>query len=457
MALLAGATFGFVVLAGLGAVRAGTAWEDLRDDGRGEDLLLDVPTIDSAREVTDRASRLEGVSAAAPIAYSYLVPDGRQEDFFGGVILRLGSGATGVWNPRLLRGRAADPGKADEVVVNREFVSVSGLDLGARFDLVDPLGLIRQRVTITGIGVLPVDFTFGAAAPLAFPTTALTEAWSAELHELESELGPEVVGAAVAIVGDDGVDVDALVGRVHDGLPPTEVKFVNRASSSSALVVDTLKLQRDGYIALTVVAGLASVATIGLLFAGVARIRPDDVTALRATGLGPRDLRRAVQLPGLVVVLLGTCGALGITLLFEDLVPSGLAERVGSSRTVDVEPAVLAVAALLVAVVLGALVSAAALRPQRPRPAASARRRVPGLLGRPTIGLGLRSATGSLAPFGARRALAALMTVAVGVIGISAVGVVVAVAGSAARASTASRQVHGRPPVHLRRPHRGTS
>jgi ABC-type antimicrobial peptide transport system permease subunit len=427
VAVLAAASFGVVVLASLGAVRAGTAWEDLRARGRGEDLLIDVPSIDVARQLATATAQVDGVASVAPLAYSYLVPEGRREDFFGGVILPLGPGALDtLWRPVLIAGRAAAQDASDEVVVNQDFVDVTGLDVGGEFVLVDPLGLISQTMTISGIGVLPVDFTFGAAAPLAYPTTTFTRKWESRLHELEAAAGPEVLGSSVAVAGASGVSVDELAARLTDRLPSAQVKSVNTASSTAALVVDTVDLQRNGYAVLALASGLAALSMIALLFAGVTRLRPAETLALRAVGFGRRELALAICLPGLFVILIGTIGAIGAAVLFEGLVPTGLAERIGAGRQLGDDVGFLALSAVCVAMILGTLVAAVAQRSTHvARADPPSRRRAQALLRWPALALGLRYATGGLTRAGRRQAAAALLTVAVATTGISAVAVIV--------------------------------
>ena len=373
------------------------------------------------------SAAIEGVESAVPLAYSYLVPDGRQEDFFGGVILPLAPGALDeVWRPVVIDGRAPAQRAVDEIVVNQGFVDVTGLGVGDRFVLVDPLGLIHQPMRITGIGVLTTDFTFGAGAPLGYPTFAFTTAWGTELHELEASAGTEVVGSAVAIVGEEDVITEDLAARVGDQLPRDQVRVVNAASLSSALVVDTLALQRDGYAALAATSGSGRLAMIALLFASITRLQPVEVVALRALGFRRRELELRVLLLGVVVVIMGSVGAIGLAVAVEDAVPTGLAARAGAGRGFAEDRPVLALTALGLVAALGAMVAAVAsrsTRPSRSDPSTSARGR--SLMRWPALALGLRFATGGGIKTARRQAVAALVTVFIVTLGISAVAVVV--------------------------------
>lgn len=137
-------------------------------------------SIDAAPDLAIQAERVPGVARAAPAADGYLVPEGRLEDFYGGVILPLVPGALDdFWRPVLTAGRQADRERSTRWSSTSCSVSIAELGVGDRFVLVDPLGLIRQPVTIVGFGVFPNDFTFGAGSPLDYPTDAFARAGTA--------------------------------------------------------------------------------------------------------------------------------------------------------------------------------------------------------------------------------------------------------------------------------------
>jgi hypothetical protein len=125
-------------------------------------------------------------------------------------------------------------------------VEASGRGIGDEVVLVDPFHLIEQKLTIVGTSVMPVDFTFGAGSPLAFPTPAFTRRWSTELRAIERQGGRDVLGGAVLVRGRQGSDSERLAARVVRASDPGEIAGVNTVASKSALVVDTLEFQRDG-------------------------------------------------------------------------------------------------------------------------------------------------------------------------------------------------------------------
>ncbi|HVF14422.1 MAG TPA: hypothetical protein VM942_07465, partial [Acidimicrobiales bacterium] len=423
VAVLAAVSCGFVLLAGLGARRSGSAWEHLRQQARAEDVLLDTPSLDSARDLAQRASGVSGVDRAAAGAYGYLVPEGRLEDFYGGVVMPLTPGALGEFQrPVLTSGRRADPARADEVVVNALFLEVAGVALGDRLTLVDGLGLIHQPVTIVGVGVLPIDFTYGAGAPLAYPTDGFVERWEGELQTMEAA---DTFSPFVAIAAGDAVDAAELGARLDESLPADLVIGVNDAETGAAVVVDTLDLLRKAYLAVALVGGLAGLLILGLILSRVVRLQPAERVALSALGLSPRQLRWAVTLPGAVVAVVGAAGAGLLTRLGHAAVPTGVAGHIDSGRGVAADAGFLLVGALVAGGALLALVAVAA------RPPLPARDR-PGEIGAgsllwrwPAVGAGLRAATGGLASAGRRQAAAAFAAVAIATAGISAVAVVV--------------------------------
>jgi hypothetical protein len=109
VATLAAGAVGFVLLAGLGARRADTAWDRLRAHARDDDVLLDTGSVADARALTRSLRSTRGVAETAAVAYAYLVPKGRLEDFYGGTILAFSPGAFDtVWRPALTVGQRRD-------------------------------------------------------------------------------------------------------------------------------------------------------------------------------------------------------------------------------------------------------------------------------------------------------------------------------------------------------------
>ena len=426
VAVVAVGALGFVMLAALGMFRAGTAWDRLRGQTRAEDVFVDATTIAAAESLTRELGEVGGVEHTATIAYSYLVPNGRVEDFFGGAILAFDRGALDeIWRPVVLDGRLPDPARPDEVVVNRSYLEASGADLGSEIELVDPIGLIRQPVTIVGVGVLPVDFTFGAGSPLAFTTPAFTEQWAMALAELEDQGGTDILGGGTLVRAEPGVDPDDLSARLVDAARPGEVGGVTVAASSAALVVDTLQFQRNGYAVLSLAAALASLAVLGLLLARACVPRPEEAVALRALGFSRRDDALVVLVPGVVVALAGTIGATILAVAVEGFVPTGLADLVAADRAAGDDWALLGLAALTSALAVVALAVFVAWRSTAAVRTAGTGRHAPARLLRwPALAVGLWATTGGRSRRGGLQALAALAVVTVAAVGISVVTVV---------------------------------
>lgn len=425
-ALLAATSLGFVLLAGLGARRSATAWDSLRQRARGEDAILDVTSLQGARRVAEAAGRVPGVARALPMAYSRIVPEGREEDFLGGAILTLEPGGfEALWRPVITEGRRADQGRIEEVVVNDVFLDVAGLRPGDRFTMVDSFGLIRQPVTIVGVGVLPNDFTLGAGYPVAYPTSAFTQRWDTELQGLFDAAGNKAIGPAVYIARAAGADAGEVRERLTAAIPALELTGVSDVAVTEAQVVDTLQLQRDGFLALAVVGGSAALAILGLVFVRVTRLGPSETTALTALGFTGRDLRLAMLVPAGLAAGAALLGATLMLVLGHGLVPTGLAKRVDVRRGLEDDAGFLAFSVVGTAAALAVLLTGIASRAGRagggPRP----RRSGPGLLTWPSVAVGVRSATGGLAAAGRRQASAAFAAVAIASLGIVSVGVIV--------------------------------
>ena len=427
IAVLAAFACGFVLLAGLGARRAGSAWENLRQQTRAEDLMLDAASPDAALDLAERASRVPGVDRAAAAAYAVIVPEGRLEDFYGGVILPLTPGALEkFFTPVLTSGRHADPSRADEVVVNALYLDAAGVAIGDRVTLVDALGFIHQPVTVVGVGVFTVDFTYGAGAPLAYVTDGFAQRWAGGLQSLFDGAGVNAVVPLLLVAEEKGTDNRAVRERLDEALPADLVVGRNDATTGSALVVDTLDLLRNAYVAVALVGGLAALSILGLVLSRLSRLLPAERVALTALGFAPRQLRWAVLLPGAVVAGVGAVAATLVARLGQGLVPTGVAGFVDAGRAAGADTGFLMVGGL---VVLGALLAAVVLAARPPRPRRTPRARPTGAgpvpWRWPSVGAGLRAATGGLAAAGRRQAVAAFAAVAIATVGIAAVAVVV--------------------------------
>ena len=227
-----------------------------------------------------------------------------------GAILAFGRGVLEeIWRPVVLEGRLPVTRRVDEVVVNRSYLQATGREVGDDVVLLDPFGLIHQTVTIVGVGVLPVDFTFGSGSPLAFMTPAFTARWESELGELEQRGGPDVLGGATLVRTEPSVDPDQLSARLVNAAQPGEVGGVTAVSTSSELVVDTLELQRTGYAVLAFAAGWPVSRSSASRSARACRIRPEEIAVLRAFGFSRRNQRLVVLIPAQLVALAGTLGA----------------------------------------------------------------------------------------------------------------------------------------------------
>ena len=209
----------------------------------------------------------------------------------------------------------------------------TGRSVGDQVVLVDPFGLIRQPVTIVGVGVQPIDFTSGLGSPLAYLTSAFVDEWAVELRESERRGGTDSFSGAVLVRSAPGSDPLRLAGELVRTAEPGQVRGVNTAPSGSALVVGTLEFQRNGYLALAVAALAAGAVVVALVLARVARLAPAEVVAVRTLGFTRRDRRLAALLPGLAVALVGALGAIGLASTLEGLVPTGLAGSVGADRS----------------------------------------------------------------------------------------------------------------------------
>ncbi|HEX7277606.1 MAG TPA: ABC transporter permease, partial [Acidimicrobiales bacterium] len=135
--------------------------------------------------------------------------------------------------------------------------------------------------------------------------------------------------------------------------------------------------------------------------------------------------RAAVFVPGALVAAVAGTAAVLLAALGQEVVPAGLAGRIGVGRGLADDLGFLVLAGIGSAAVL-LVVLALAARPARRRDASVSTRSGRSTPWRwPAVGAGLRAATGGLASAGRRQALAAVTGVAVAAVGMAAVGVIV--------------------------------
>lgn len=429
LGVIAGLAAGLALAAVAGARRTSTAYERNRRSTAAPDAILFATQLDiydqdyspvlALPEVVDG-----GIFELAPVGLKEF-PLGRTlapgDDRLYRTLAR----------PLLVDGRLPDPGRADEVVVNREAASRYHLRVGqhvtviASTDITDfftnspPTGGPELPATIVGIGDSTMDAVFGEGSPGFVPSGAFLARF------------PEVPRFPNLVVRlRPGTDVARFSERAAAalGLPDIPVRDLGADRKRTTRGTD---LERTGLLLFAAAALLAGLVLVGQAVTRTVYAMAEPVPALRALGLTNGELARGLLLPQVATAAAGAVVTVASAVAFSSRFPVGLARRLEPDVGVHADwPVLLPGGVAVAAAVLAAGIFAAyrATRPPRPR-------RMPA--DRPTLLVGLRRraplpvAIGAGLALGAGRgdrslpARPALLGAVVGVLGvIGALGLV---------------------------------
>jgi hypothetical protein len=255
-------------------------------------------------------------------------------------------------------GRASDPGRADEIVMQTSVARDAGLHIGAhlrigiytnaqtqllKFGTASVRPYRRVDVTLVGTyvqGSQLVEDDVDASTSLALFTPAFTRP----------------LLDCCANYTATGIQVDG--GQRDVPAVASEVNRLLAAPSSTALVVAKAEraIQPES-IALGVFGAIATLAA--LLIAGQAigrqlRLDAADVDALRALGASPAMVRSDGLIGTFGAMVAGAALAVGVAVALSPLAPIGPVRAVNPHRGVSFDWTVLGVGVLILVVVLGA-------------------------------------------------------------------------------------------------------
>ena len=373
IAVIAGSAGGLA--AGLvgGAARAGSAAERFLAQTRLLDLMVTGPGL--TVEQADQVRALPGVEGVALLSAVGLMPhDGPRLAMTANPDGRLGSE---VDVPRIVRGRAAAPGVADEIVLNESSARALRVDVGdtVRFDSWSPeqvegwtasgndptekelstfLGP-SVELEVVGISRHPTDLL--SDDPSSYFTPLPPGVWreyEGEVAELgyrflAVDLGEAPTAAEEAAVA---LQTQRIVG------PDSGVEEAGELAGSPLLT--TLDFVATAMVALAAATALAGLAVAGLAVARTATRAADDTAELRPLGMTDRERSRAVA----TAITPAACGAAFIALVTavasSAIFPFGVAGRAEPDPGLRFQaPVVLVGAAATAAVVMGVAAAAA--------------------------------------------------------------------------------------------------
>ncbi|HEY5887334.1 MAG TPA: hypothetical protein VIT24_06395, partial [Acidimicrobiales bacterium] len=389
LGLLVGLAAGAVMAAAAGARRTESAYQDLRDETGGMDAALAFPCGPEVPDCPPSAEAFRGVPGVQEAAYfsSEIVPilddDGHLVQIDENDPCASGAGAVDVTTPldpaffdtlqgvRIVAGRAADPTRADEVVMSPLAAHDLDVEVGDRlFPYLVDCDTDREHwgaptpVTVVGLGLTTVEVPpkngFYVQSLHTTPAFAALPEF-VELHADSSPDEPDPLGVRL----EDGVTLDDL--RSTPGAPRFEV-VLDLATDFTQPVDDGLQSDAN---ALWLVAALGGIAAVFVLGPTLARYRSDAAAAdrnLAALGWSRPDrvLRSAAH--GLFIGALAVVVAVLVMFVVSSRTPIGDARAIEPVPGVELDGPVLALGALVTLVVLTAALGALAVRsPMRDR------------------------------------------------------------------------------------------
>jgi hypothetical protein len=384
VALLAGAFAGVATAAAAGARRTDSAYPRLLAWSKAPDMLVvsgysaafaPLPRAALARlpQVTDVAY-VRGVGLRAPHDITLLAPEDNRVP-------------GGFWKRKIVAGRLADPGRADEVNVSFLLAQARHLKPGDTLPVV--LGTARGQPARFVFRVVGIE-----AAASEFPPqidTGPDDVWAApafwRLHRANLQTFP---GAALRLRhgAADVAAVDRALAHLARGLNAASVPLAPQAVNTER----SIHLQAVALWLLAGFLGVIGVLVLGQLLVRLSFVEACDCAALRALGMNRRQLMAVGVGRAAAIGVVAGGVAVVLAFAFSPLLPVGLAGVAEPHPGLDADGLVLALGGLTTALitVAGASPSAwrVATRGHAPGavPAAGGRRPVVSRIG------GLRSA-----------------------------------------------------------------
>jgi hypothetical protein len=440
IALVAGVAGGLATGLVAGAARTRSAPDRALEAAHVLDLLVSAPTL--TPEQVDEIRALPAVKGVGWLIGLGLVPHGRDYFFMMGSV-------DGRWGQdvdvaRIVRGRAADPDSADEVVLGETAARALGVDVGdvLRFDSWSPEQLASWAgreptaeeqaiflgpsvdVRVVGIGRHPADLTsddplnFFNALPPGFLRT-YGDRVGRWLSMLAIDVGDAPSPAHVAAAAEEVLRISGEDANLEDA-----------GEQQGAPLVSTIGFVATAMLTLAAAVGVAGMVLSGAVVARTLSGAAEDTLSLAPLGMTRRD--RALALAGALLPAALAAGALALAVAVaaSAFLPFGLARRADPGAGLRLDPLVVAagavVTAVLVLVIIGACASRAARR-------ATARDHAPRLgvaswLARTRLPVGVLSGIDLASVRGRGRAANRAATVGVGLATVAGVGALVLVA-----------------------------
>ena len=441
---------GVVVAVTSGAEQSTTAMDRLRAKTHASDILVSVGENDSAG-LLEIAEAIPGVAAASTVRELFVRPkdSGLFPDFNLLTIAPasdVGEPATDV--PLIVKGRAADETRIAEVTMSEALAASLGLHVGDQLvlesmttewvDLAfnggipgDPDGP-EVNVQLVGLARSPADFD--KYSGVLHLTAAFADRYEGEIRTYHFAAATLTAAAWAQVAAGE---------KPTTGNPDVELDF--SANAKSKAVQDSLNTIAVALRLVSLVAGLAGLAIVGLLLARTARNIAVDRKVLVSIGWTRAEVARLSVLVPAPALGLGLCVGLVAGVFGSPLASFGFAAAVDpTSSAYIVRTGLLLFIALSVTATLAVLLALTARRAAR---ASNAHR--PTALPAPplrhplVVALGARRALFGSADGGGRLSRAAAATIGAGI----ALAVAVLLIGSSIQRLRDDPTLSGRGPV----------
>jgi ABC-type lipoprotein release transport system permease subunit len=373
---------GAVLACVAGARRTASADDRFVAEAKMPDAAIDLEPIEglSIEAQIEAISNLPQVAGWARVANYAVIPTATSEEyqiFFAPLDDGLG---VEVMKPRYIEGRA--PEAADEISMDENRAELIGLELGDTVPAVaftpaevetldanegrmeDPPAGLPMELRLVGIERTPRSI----ASDLDI--ASITTASRAFAEKYGDEIG--MVGELLFVDLEPGEGVDTQFAReVQDILGSPQA--IEGGGEGTGNVGSTL-----GFVAraLAIVAAIMAFAGLVAIFAVMLRLSAagqDEHEVLDAIGVGPSTRRRANALESGPGAIAGVLGAVVVAAAVSPLFPFGLAGRAEPHPGFDLDPLVLVVGGLVLAVAVVVLACLASGFSGRRRSAATRR------------------------------------------------------------------------------------
>ncbi len=418
LVVLIGLTAGTAIAATAGARRTASAYERVLRSTDSSDALVnpdsdgvDLDAIAALPPVT-RSSEVRGVFMAAVGA------DGEPDEEGGITLASDGHFGYDFDRPALLSGRMPRRDRSDEIYLSRTLADRYGKDVGDDLQVVwfDPsdedFSPHEATLEIVGTGLYVSNEVLQPAYDAA-ETAILSPAW------YEDHPAPSIFTALVVDLRPGAAERQAFIADAQEIAGADTQLFIQFQSETTDKAQQALRPYVGALVAFAIGIALTGLLVLGQALSRFLLAGREEVPALRATGIEPRQLSGGRVALAAIVGCLGAAASVVVAIAVSPIFPIGPAHDFDPAGGWSIDlPVVVVGAALVVLVVLvGGLVAARRYaRAEVHRDRSSAVSRLTGSV-RPTLATGLRMAFGR----GGDRSVPARTTLAGAAMGLAAI------------------------------------